>query len=112
VGVPGGLTAKVAGVVTYQNTILPGESVAVGLKTTPYAWKDLTGIVPSGVIFDTSVVRIIYTFTLANQNRTTDGYNVQDKSGRFAASTQTAAPGVSVSSVSSHSGGGIQLAVP
>ncbi|MCP6225994.1 SGNH/GDSL hydrolase family protein, partial [Klebsiella pneumoniae] len=25
VGVPGGLTAKVAGVVTYQNTILPGE---------------------------------------------------------------------------------------
>ncbi|MBR8846657.1 hypothetical protein J0X08_00711 [Klebsiella variicola] len=112
VGVPGGLTAKVAGVVTYQNTILPGESVAVGLKTTPYAWKDLTGIVPSGVIFDTSVVRIIYTFTLENQIRTTDGYNVQDKSGRFAASTQTAAPGVSVSSVSSHSGGGIQLAVP
>ncbi|MBR8846260.1 hypothetical protein J0X08_00307 [Klebsiella variicola] len=112
IGVPGGLTAKVAGVVTYQNSILPGESVAAGVKTTPYAWRDLTGVVPSGVIFDTSVVRIIYTFTLANQIRTTDGYNVQDKSGRFASSTQNAAPGVSVSSVSSHSGGGVQLAVP
>ncbi|WP_431522144.1 hypothetical protein [Klebsiella pneumoniae] len=112
VGVPGGLTAKVAGVVTYQNAILPGESVAAGVKTSPYAWKDLTGVIPSGIIFDTTVVRVVYTFTLANQIRTTDGYNIQDKSGRFAATTQSAASASTVQSVSSHSGGGIQLAVP
>lgn len=111
-GQPGGLTVKVAGTATYQNSILPGESVVAGVKTTPYSWRDLSGVVPSGIIFDASVVRVIYTFTLTNQSLATTSYNVQDKTGRFAATTQNSASASTVQSVSSHSGGGIQLAIP
>lgn len=111
-GVPGGVTASVEGVVTYQNTLLPGESVSTGLKSSPYSYKDLTGISPTSVIFDTTVVRVIYTFTVLNQIKTTSGYNAQDKSGRFSATTQTLASSATSLSVSSHSGGGIQLALP
>lgn len=111
-GQPGGLTAKVSGVVTYQNTILPGESVAAGVKTTPYAWRDLTGLAPASITYDASVVRVRYAVTLAGQTVSPDKYNVQDKTGRFAPTTQQAAGSVTVTSVSSHTAGGIQLAVP
>lgn len=111
-GQPGGLTAKVSGVVTYQNTILPGESVAAGVKTTPYAWRDLTGLAPASITYDAGVVRVRYAVTLAGQTVSPDKYNVQDKTGRFAPTTQQAAGSVTVTSVSSHTAGGIQLAVP
>lgn len=112
IGVPGGLTAKVAGAVTYQNSILPGEIVGGGLKASPYAYEDVTGSTPAQISYDASVVRVRYAFTLANQVLATGGYNVQDKTGRFAPTTQTAASGVSALSVSSHSAGGLQLAIP
>ncbi|WP_341799792.1 hypothetical protein [Klebsiella michiganensis] len=111
-GLAGGLTAKVNGAVTYQNAILPGESIGSSLKTSPYIYKDVTNLAPSGINFDATVVRVVFSFTIANQIVSTSGYNIQDKTSRFASTTQAAASGVSLLSVSSHSSGGLQMAIP
>lgn len=111
-GQTGGLTAKVAGVVTYQNSILPGESITDGVKNSPYAYADVAASDIASITYDATVVRVRYAIMVTDQVVTTDGFNVQDKTARLAPTTQSAASMSTTLSVSSHTAGGVQVIIP
>ncbi|HBR1086187.1 TPA: hypothetical protein L9K94_001167 [Klebsiella pneumoniae] len=96
----------------FEFKILPHESVTDGILTTPFRNRIFTADEVTDVTQEASVVRVRMLLALDNQYTSSGEFNIFDKHGVFAPTSQALASTRTALSVSTHSAGGIQLMIP